>query len=155
MGRHGVIRWPWWGRPQICGGGKLSPAEIVAATGLVAKSFGEDIAHDVLCIYLEQRPILTGEPIHWWRRTARYVRNEAKDKQDVRRAPRYWTEAEWVTRRAVASPQQYAACWELVDRIPAEVTLQLVLLEGVRGDQVARLTQQRRLRWWAMKHAGV
>ena len=115
-------------------GEEVSPAEIVATTERVAGTFGADIAHEVCCRFLQQRPDLR-VPLHWWRRTARYVRNEQREKVTVRRAPRYWTEARWATTRRLATPEQSAACWELVDRIPAEVTLQLVLLEGVRGDQ--------------------
>jgi hypothetical protein len=55
--------------------------------------------------------------------------------------------------RPLATPEQSAACWELVDRIPPEVTLQLVLLEGVRGDHTQARIQQQALRNHARRYA--
>jgi hypothetical protein len=130
----------------------MTPEEIVSMTARVARSFGEDLAHEVCRVYLENRPVLR-EPRRWWLRTARYLRNDLKDKLNVRRAPRYWREAEWVTRRPITTPAQYAACWELVERVPAEVALQLVVLDGIRGNYSKRLAQREVLRRHAMRYA--
>ena len=130
----------------------MSPAEIVDLTDAVAATFGEDIAHDACLVFLEKRPVTTA-PLWWWRRTARYLRNDARAKYNVRRAPRYWTEQRWSTTSPSSTPEQWAACWELVDRIPAEVTLQLVLMEGTRADHTIARMAQRTLRRHAMRYA--
>jgi hypothetical protein len=131
----------------------MSPADIVATTEVVAGDFGRDIAHDVCCIFLEKRPKLTDEPLRWWRRTARYLRNGGKDKSDVRCAPRYWLEAKWATTRRTATPEQWAACWELIDRVPAEVVVQLVQMEDVRGDHTRALMAHHCLRRHALRYS--
>lgn len=130
----------------------MSPAEIADLTDAVAATFGEDIAHDACLVFLEKRPVMD-EPLRWWRRTARYLRNDAREKHNVRRAPRYWTEQRWSTTSPSATPEESAACWELVDRIPAEVTLQLVLMEGTRADHTIARMAQRTLRRHAMRYA--
>lgn len=131
----------------------MSNDEILALTRDVARKFGDDIAQETCRVFLEKQPDLTEHPIRWWRRTARFLRSEQRDKVAVRRAPRYWLEAEWTIRRRVSSPEQWAACWELVDRIPAEVTLQLVQIEGVRSDHTMACVAQRTLRRHAERYA--
>jgi hypothetical protein len=131
----------------------MSSDEIQALTRAVAKTFGEDIAQETCRVFLERQPHLTDKALRWWRRTARFLRNEQRDKAAVRRAPRYWLEAEWTIRRRFSSPEQWAACWELVDRIPPEVTLQLVQIEGVRTDHTIACTAQRVLRRHAARYA--
>lgn len=131
----------------------MSPAEIVETTGAVARSFGEDIAHDVCCVYLDTQPMLRSEPIRWWRRTASYMRNRQRDKAAVRRAPRYWAEVRYAVGRRISTPEDTAACWELVDRVPTPIALALVGLEGVRGDHTVERTRQQVLRRQAMRYA--
>ena len=139
----------------------MSSTEIVTLTNMVARSFGEDIAHEVCCIYLKQRPALDtpdfaeGNPmiVRWWLRAARYCR-AARWRKDYSRyrdserpsllAERYWLETLWATKRPISSPEQTAACWELVDRIPETVSLQLVLLEGLQEKGALGVATSRR-----------
>jgi hypothetical protein len=130
----------------------MSREEIVATTAAVAKTFGADIAHEVCCIYLAELPMLI-EPLHWWRRTARYLKGAIQDKQNVRSARRYWLEAKWAMRRVITTPEQYAGCWELIERVPAEVSLQLVRLDGIRGNHLKLRAQRDVLRQHALRYA--
>lgn len=61
---------------------------LAEATAAIAATFGADIAHDVCCLYLTKRPALYADPLHWWRRAARYYRREQAAQQRVRVAPR-------------------------------------------------------------------